>query len=115
MKKTTVVLSEVGIIAGIVAAALMLPPSTPLISFEVVAAIVFVTGNALLFASTRKPNSSKANARFWPQILKGLWPIVCRLALFSYRKAVGLAEDSFRKWTLHAILYRGLVGKPLEQ
>jgi hypothetical protein len=54
VKAGTVVAVEVGMVAGILAAAFIVPRSTPLLTFALISTTAFVLGNVLLLRQTKK-------------------------------------------------------------
>jgi hypothetical protein len=54
MKKFKIVVIEIGMLLGIVAAAFMVPRNTPLLTFGVISGAVLVLGNVLLVVKMRQ-------------------------------------------------------------
>lgn len=63
MKIISVVALEIGMLLGIVAAALMVPRSTPLLTFGIISGTAFVLGNVLLAVRmTQVPNDGHSHS-----------------------------------------------------
>jgi hypothetical protein len=56
------VLIEIGMLLGIVAAAFMVPRSTPLLTFGIISGAVFVVGNVLLISKMRQKSVGEKQA-----------------------------------------------------
>jgi hypothetical protein len=59
MKKSMVVAIEIGMLLGIIVAALTVPRRTPLVTFLVISGGVFVLGNVFLFKRARQASSEE--------------------------------------------------------
>jgi len=72
MTKTTIVLIELGMLGGIVTAGYLLPGNTPLRTFLLVSAVLFVVGNIYLISVARTASAKSASTSGetgpWPHI-----------------------------------------------
>jgi hypothetical protein len=59
MKRFTIIAIEIGMLLGILAAALTVPPSTPLLTFLLISGAFFAVGNLLLVKRLRKSRSGE--------------------------------------------------------
>jgi len=57
MKRFTIIAIEIGMLLGILAAALTVSPNTPLLTFLIISGAFFVMGNLLLVRRLRKGRS----------------------------------------------------------
>lgn len=74
MKKSTIVLIELGMIAGIILAGCVLPGNTSLSVFLIASGAVFIAGNILLVQTIKaiRARESSVKSGPWPHILRAL-------------------------------------------
>jgi hypothetical protein len=72
MTKKTMVFVEIGMVCGIILAALMVPRSTPLSAFVVISMAFLIAGNILLIKKARRVSVAETATKddFWPRICK---------------------------------------------
>jgi len=74
VNKTTIAFIEVGMLAGIVLAAITLPRSTPLLTFLAISGVFFVAGNILLVMKIKQVKVAKdqRSVTFGPHFYRAL-------------------------------------------
>jgi hypothetical protein len=80
MNKLTILLVEIGMSMGIIAAAFTVPRSTPLLTFLIVSGAVFALGNLLLIKTQRQSYSKESPSEL--QRKPNLYPIFILFALY---------------------------------
>ena len=87
-KALKVLIIEVGMLGGIVAAGYALPDNTPLNTFVIASAAVFLLGNVLLIRRLRGESHAAGTRRGpWPHILRALTILaVCWLLILVSRR-----------------------------
>jgi hypothetical protein len=85
LKKSTIILVELGMFAGVIVCFYPLPAKTPLSVFLVASLGCIVLGNFLLFRRAREAKSGKEG--FWLHILRALAVLaICWLLVFLLSK-----------------------------
>jgi hypothetical protein len=90
MKKSTIVLIELGMLAGIVVAGYTLPDSTPLRTFLIASGLCFAGGNLLMFRNYQRIKSGEGTLKTgaWTHIFRAftILAIFWLLSLVIFRR-----------------------------
>jgi hypothetical protein len=90
MKKSTIMLIEVGMLAGIVVVGYTLPDSTPLRTFLIASGLCFAGGNLLLFRNLKRIKSREETPKTgaWTHIFRAftILAIFWLLSLVFFRR-----------------------------
>jgi hypothetical protein len=90
MKKSTIMLIELGMLAGIVVVGYTLPDSTPLRTFLIASGLCFAGGNLLLFINLKRIKSGEGTPKTgaWTNVFRAFTILVIfwLLSLIFFRR-----------------------------